>query len=212
MRRNLSKFASAILVLAAAFSLALAAHADTFNFTFTDAGGVSGSGTLTGVFEGVGNPWLITGCNGCTFNDGDDSGSVSLVANPNGPGGSTRLGSGPNAFDYDDLLDLFRISGTYLDEDGLAFQFGNGDDLNIFFGYSVGGGGPVYDGWYDYPQGNGDVGFLSETGTFAITSYDIPISETTPEPGTFVSMCTGILGLAALLFWKGKRLGLALNR
>jgi hypothetical protein len=177
--------------------------ADTFNFTFTDLGGVSGSGTLSGAFEGPGNPWLITGCTGCTFDDGDDSGSVSLVANPNGPGGTTET----NGIVYDDLLDLFQRSGSYLTLNGLLFQFGNGDDLNIFFGWSVGGGGPVYYGWYDSPQGNGDYGFLSETGTFAVTSSDIPASEA-PEPGTVLLLGTGLFGLIFVLIRKTRRTGL----
>jgi PEP-CTERM motif len=196
---------TAVLALAAALAMAPAAKADTFDFTFSD-GGVVGSGTLTGTFEGFGNPWLITDCAACTFSDGDDSGSVSLVANPNGPGGSNAVGG----ITYDDLLDLFQVSGTYLTENGLLFEFGSGDYLNIFFGYSVGGGGPVYYGWYDSPQGNGDFGFESETGSFTITSYDIPASET-PEPGTLLLMATGMLGLGVFLYRKSKPTGLALK-
>ncbi len=195
----MKQFPLALLALAAALETSPAAKADSFKFTFTDLGGVSGSGTLTGTYEGAGNPWLITSGTG-TFIDPDDSGSVSLVANPYGPGGSAQVGG----LGYDDLLDLFQISGTYLDQDGLAFQFGNGDYLNIFFNYSVGGGGPVYYGWYDSPEGNGDYAFEDASGSFTITSYDIPTAES-PEPGALPLMATGIiLALALLLFRKAK--------
>jgi hypothetical protein len=138
----------------------------------------------------VGNPWLISGCTSCTFDDGDDSGSVSLVANPYGPGGAASV----DGIAFDDLLDLFQINGSYVTYDGLLFQFSDGDYLNIFLGYSVGGGGPVYYGWYDYPQGNGDYSFLSETGSFTITSYNIPAPEVA-EPGSWLLLFTGFLFL-----------------
>jgi hypothetical protein len=197
------KWPIAFFALAAALAIAPAAKADSFDFSFTD-GAVSGSGTLTGTFEGPGSPWLITGCTSCTFDDGDDSGSVSLVANPAGPGGSS-VADGGN-ITYDDLLDLFQVSGAYLTENGLLLQFGDDNDINIFFDYSVGGGGPVYYGWYD-SEGNGDYGFESATGSFTITSYDISTSET-PEPGTLPLMATGLFGLAFILLRKSSLSGL----
>jgi hypothetical protein len=196
----MKQFPIALLALAAALATAAAAKADSFNFTFTDTG-VSGSGTLTGTYEGAGNPWLITGGTG-TFTDPDDSGSVSLVADLNGTTSSAQV----DGVTYDDLLDPLQISGAYLDEDGLLFQFGNGDYINIFFDYSAGGSGPVYYGWDDSPEGNGDDGFESATGLFDASEA--------PEPGTLLLMATEILALALLLFWKAKaqRLGLVLNR
>ncbi|MGA9070418.1 MAG: PEP-CTERM sorting domain-containing protein [Terracidiphilus sp.] len=195
-----------LLALALAIATPLAARADSFSFTFSDAGGVSGSGTLTGTYEGAGNPWLITGGSG-TFTDPDDTGSITLISNPNGPGASANGGVGcplgVGCIGYDDLLDLFQNSGSYLDEAGLLFEFGGGDYLNLFFSYSVGGGGPNYYGWYD-SLGNGDYGFESATGSFAITSYEIPPSEIppTPEPGSYLLLGTGLCALAGVLLRK----------
>ena len=200
-----------IVVLALATTLAVTSVAradDSFAFTFND-GGVSGSGTLYGTYEGAGNPWLITSGSG-TFTDPDDNGTISLIPNPYGPGGSSTTPD--SIITYDDLLDLFQVSGSYLDQNGLLFQFGNGDYLNIFFGYSVGGGGPDYYGWYDDPQGNGDDVLFSETGSFTITSYDIPASEeVTPAPGTLRLLGTGLFALAGLLLRRRATAGLVPN-
>jgi hypothetical protein len=48
MRKALTQLTFFPLALAAALCITPAARADSFNFTFTDLGGVSGSGTLTG--------------------------------------------------------------------------------------------------------------------------------------------------------------------
>jgi len=196
----------ALLALATALALTSVAKADSFTFTFSDDG-VSGSGTLYGTYEGVGNPWLLTSGAG-TFSDGDDSGSVSLVANPNGPGGSTLVAG----IVFDNLLDLFQNSGSYLDGDGLLLQFdGSGDYLNLFFSYSFGGGGPIYYGWYDSPQGNVDDGFESASGNFAITSYDISDENPVPEPGSFLLFGTGLFAIAGLLLHRRAASALPLN-
>jgi hypothetical protein len=198
------KWPITFFALAAALAIAPPAKADTFDFSFTD-GAVSGSGTLTGTYEGAGSPWLITGCTACTFDDGDDGGSVTLIPNPAGPGGSSTVGSGPTSITYDDLLDLFQVSGSYLDNEGLLFGFDDGDYVNVFFAYSVGGTSTVYYGWYDSPQGDGD--YSPGSGSFTITSYDISASET-PEPGTLPLMATGLLALAFMLLRKSSLSGL----
>ena len=207
----MKKQSLALIALATALAITSVARADSFNFTFSD-GAVSGLGTLTGAYEGVGNPWLITSGTG-TFSDGDDSGSVSLVANPYGPGGSAQGGvgcpSGAGCIVYDNLLDLYQVSGAYLDQNGLLFQFdGNGDYLNLFFSYSVGGGGPVYYGWYD-SLGNGDYSPEGATGNFAITSSDIS-DNPVPEPGSYLLLGTGLFALAGLLLRRQVASGLTL--
>jgi hypothetical protein len=201
----MKKQSFALLALALALASSPAAWADSFDFTFTDISGVSGSGTLTGTYEGLGNPWLITG-GSATFNDGVDSGAVSLIANPSGPGGSTQVAG----IGYDDLLDPFQVQGTYLDSDGLLFQFGNGDYLNIYFDHSV-GGGPNYYGWDD-SLGNGDDAIGFTTGSFSITSYDLPPSEIpTPEPGGFLLLGSGLCALAGLVLRNRQQAGMLLN-
>jgi hypothetical protein len=210
---KMKKQSLALLTLAFALAATSVARADSFAFTFND-GAVSGLGTLTGTYEGAGNPWLITSGSG-TFTDPDDTGSITLIANPSGPGGSSSGGvgcpSGVGCIVYDDLLDLFQVSGAYLDQNGLLFQFGvSGDYLNLFFSYSVGGGGPVYYGWYD-SQGNGDYSFEGATGNFTITSYDIPGPENvTPEPGSFLLLGTGLFAIAGLLLRRRAAFGMAL--
>jgi hypothetical protein len=200
-----------LLALATALVVTSIARADSFTFTFSD-GAVSGSGTLTGTYEGVGNPWLITSGAGM-FTDPDDTGSFTLIANPSGPGGSASGGvgcpSGVGCIVYDDLLDLYQVSGAYLDQNGLLFQFGgSGDFLNLFFSYSVGGGGPVYYGWYD-SLGNGDYAVDGASGSFAITSSDIN-ENPVPEPGSFLLFGTGLITMAGLLLRRQAASGLAL--
>jgi hypothetical protein len=204
---KMKKASITLLALATALAMTPVAVADTFDFSFTD-GAVTGSGTLTGTYEGVGNPWLITSGTG-TFSDGDDAGAVALVANPNGTSSANTV----DAITYDNLLDLFQISGSYLDAEGLLFQFGSdGDYLNIFLDYSLGGGSNYY-GWYDMPQGNGDDGFNSATGSFSITSYDIPQDEIppTPEPGSFVLLGTGFCALTGLMMRRRAQAASALS-
>jgi len=180
----------ALFVLATALAISPAARADSFDFTFTDAGGVSGSGTLFGTFEGPG-VWLLTSGSG-TFDDGSTGLlPIDLVANPNGPGNSSLSTS--NLFAYDDLLTPWAGAGQLLTVNGLDFTF-NSSELNLY----QTGGGPGTDGWFE-DNGSGDT-----TGTFTITSMDILPSES-PEPGSLVLFGTGLIGLAGAVMRKGRQ-------
>ncbi len=184
----MKKLSIASFALAAALAISPVAKADTFSFTFTD-GAVSGSGTLTGTLEAPGVWQLLTGSG--TFNDGTNSGPITLQSDPNYP--SSALDP-YFAFAYDDQLMLGNGPNQYIDQDGLFFTFG-ALDLNLY----QSGGGPGTDGWYESDSNSNTNG--DSAGTFAITSYDIS-SSVTPEPGSFLLLGTGFFALAGLLLRK----------
>ena len=165
-----------------ALALAASAKADSFAFSFSGVGGVSGSGTLTGTFLGYSatygtDEWLITSATG-VFDDGTNSGAISLIANPDPSGAAQSSPSG--YFTYDDVLLLSAVNGgETLDYDGLLFSF-DGLELNFWEG-----GFPYSEGW---AENNGAGG----TGTFTVT----------PEPGPWLLVATGLLGMAFLRFRK----------
>lgn len=175
----------ALLALVAALAISPNLHADTFTFKFTDIGGVSGSGSLEGT-KIAPRTWLIDSATG-TFNDGTNSGAISLVTNPNAPGSTAVAG-----FAYDDLLHPLDGPNQYLDTDGLLFNFA-GMYLNLW----QLGGGPGTDSWN---ESNGAGDSFPPTGTFALTSNPAAV----PEPGTLLLAATGLLGLAAIRFATAK--------
>lgn len=187
MQKTLRQLALVPLALAAVVLIAPAAHADSFDFSYTAPGGVSGSGTLDGTFEGIINgdqAWLITSGTG-VFDDGVNSGPITVVPNLNGPDNSSLSPSG--FFTYDDLLFPYAGPGQYLDVDGLLFSFGS-LELNLydFLG----------DGW---SEDNGNGGY----GTLAVTP--------TPEPGSWLLLGAGLLVLILARNWRSRPSGLLPN-
>ena len=114
-----------------------------------------------------------------TFNDGANSGSISLISNPD-PGGSPQ--SDPYSyFTYDDLLYPTGSGGQNLDYNGLLFNF-DGMELNLWER-----GFPYTEGWYEYDPVTTNTN--SGSGLFYLT----------PEPGTLLLLGTGLFCLAGLL-------------
>ena len=171
----MKRLSIAFLALAAAFAITPMAQASTFDFSYSAPGGVSGSGTLTGTY-GPGYV-VITSATG-TFDDGVNSGSISLISNPNAPGAST---SPSGYFAYDDLLSPGVSDGNVLDVDGLLFSF-DGMELNL---WEQGAAGT--DGW---AENNGNSGYGELT--------------VTPEPGSLLLLSTGLLGLVVVQLRKAR--------
>ena len=186
-----------LLALAAALAIAPAAKADSFGFIYTAPGGVSGSGILVGTDLGynvslASDEWLISSVTGGTFDDGVNSGPISLVQNPDTINGSPQ--SDPySLFTYDDLLYPYGAGGQNLDYNGLFFNF-DGMELNLWEG-----GFPYTEGWYEYDPVTTNSN--SGSGIFYIT----------PEPGTLLLLSTGLFCLAGLLLRRRAASALVMN-
>jgi hypothetical protein len=159
------------LTLTSALSLPVAAHAATFNLTFTDSSG-SNSVSLTGNATGTVNQYLITGASGTI-----DGLNVTLLAP-----GTYPSNDSPN----DNLLSY--PTTPYLDFSGIAFELGTTEFYNL------------YANGNNYYEISGPSSHTTDTGETSYLVSNVSVTPAaTPEPGSIALLGTGLLGAAGMV-------------
>ncbi len=170
------------LSIFALLSVGVAAHADTFQFSFGSAGSTfSGSGLLTTGSAVAPGEFAITAISGTTrIAPGESSLNIASLLDP----GSFPTPANGGTFPANDNI-LFLLNGAGRpDENGFSFLLNNGAQINLFNG------------------GTGVNAFLlPEQGSAVYEAASLSITPTapTPEPSTLALFLTGLLGGASCL-------------
>ena len=153
------------------------ASASVVNFTYGDGSTLAVQGTLTGTFTG--SVFTATSATG-TYSDTHNDYSISLVA----PGVDP-------AFAYNNLVDFPPISNYYVDFYGLLFNIAGLGDVNLCATTDC--------------AGSDSYTNISNFDGYVNTNVSATFAWPTPEPGTLLTLGSGIIGLAAILRRKSNR-------
>lgn len=170
-KRTLGLCILALTTLAATSS---AAHADTFDFSFSGLF-FSGSGTFTATERGASDNYDITGVTGTVTDWAGPSQITSLV------------GSGDNKLTYPGTGHGFSLT-SFFDSKGVSFVLADGDyvNLNEFAG--------IESATISGPKGL----TIPEFDTIDVTTNS-PGNSPVPEPSSLALFGTGILGIAGVM-------------
>ena len=218
MRKTLGTMGKELVILATllvAVSLPWQANASTFNFSFVGPG-VSGYVQLTygtATDARYSNAFEVTGISG-TFSDSNNGLNIvnapilslepinyatpdptNLLAPHDFSKFLVATGTSHGSLSYDNLYwpggspqtaSSYPPHGGFLDIYGLLFDIGNGRVVDFWSDGTANGVGP-------YPYG---VGVATSATVLDYMHSGVTI---TPEPGTFVMLGSGIIGLGAIL-------------
>jgi len=226
----MKKFLLAFIALAAALAITPAAVADTWQYTIdgsnftstlyltgTDVGQVPGPNPLDDV-----NAYVITSVSG-SLTDPDGTykfGTTTTESAASGSNAYDLTSSSDGQFLFDNLLYPSLSGNQILDWGGILFELGT-YELNIFggdFGGTDGNDAPGCSycsptGCYFYFADNGSYHYndpfpdVTSPTVPALSSNDESESLTlvTPEPGSLFLLCTGLFGLAFVLWRRASR-------